>query len=149
MLESSLTMNNERSDSRMDLVSSLVVGLFGAFTLALGIWAIVDTTSFYENIAEFPPYNRHFLHDLGAFQIGLGAALLLALVWRGDAITAVLGGAAAGATAHWMAHIGDKHLGGRASDPWTLGLIALIIVGVFGWRLCARWHHNNVVPTPK
>jgi hypothetical protein len=131
-------MNEEPSPPRVELVSTIVVALFGAFTLALGIWALVDTTSFYDNIAEFPPYNRHFLHDLGAFQIGLGAALLFALVWRGDAITAVLGGAAAGATAHWIAHVGDEHLGGRASDPWTLGLIAAILVGVFAWRLWAR-----------
>jgi hypothetical protein len=122
---------------RAHLVSNLVVAAFGVFTLALGIWATADTTSFYENIAEFPPYNRHFLHDLGAFQIGLGAALLLALIWRGDAVLAVLGGAAAGATVHWAVHIADEEHGGRSSDPYTLGLIALILVAVFAWRLMA------------
>ncbi|HUF53186.1 MAG TPA: hypothetical protein VMR52_05355 [Dehalococcoidia bacterium] len=122
---------------RAQLVSNLVVGLFGAFTLALGLWAIIDTSSFYENIAEFPPYNRHFLHDVGAFQIGLGAALLLALVWRGDAVLSVLGGAAAGGVAHWIAHVADEGLGGRSSDPYTLGVIALMLVAVFAWRLMA------------
>jgi hypothetical protein len=122
---------------RAHLVSNLVVGLFGLFTLVLGIWAIADTSSFYDSIAEFPPYNRHFLHDVGAFQIGLGAALLLALVWQGDAVLAVLGGAAAGGVAHWIAHVGDEGIGGRASDPYTLGIIAAILVIAFVWRLMA------------
>jgi hypothetical protein len=126
------------TSSRVDLVSAIVVGAFGLFTFALGAWALLDTTSFYENIAEFPPYNEHLLHDVGAFQMGLGAALLFALVWRGDAILAVLGGAAVGAAAHEIAHIADNGLGGRSSDPWSLGLIAVILVCVFGWRLWAR-----------
>jgi hypothetical protein len=122
---------------RAQLVSQLVVGIFGAFTFALGVWAIADTTSFYDNIAEFPPYNRHFLHDLGAFQMGLGAALLFALAFRGDAVLAALGGGAVGATAHEAVHIADEGIGGRDSDPYTLGPIAAILVGVFAWRLMA------------
>jgi len=132
-------MSATRPTSRQDLVSTLVVGLFGAFTLALGFWAILDTTSFYDNIAEFPPYNEHFLHDLGAFQIGLGAALVLAVVWKRDAILAALGGGAAGAIGHGIVHITDEDMGGRASDPFTLGLIALILLGTFAWRLSARY----------
>ena len=127
--------------SRQDLVSTLVVGFFGAFTLALGLWAILDTTSFYDNIAEFPPYNEHFLHDLGAFQIGLGSALVFAVVWKGDAILAALGGGAAGAIAHGIVHITDEDLGGRTSDPYTLGLIGLILLATFAWRL--RSHYTS------
>lgn len=125
--------------SRLDLVSALVVAAFGIFTLVLGAWAIVDTTSFYDNIAAFPPYNRHFLHDLGAFQIGLGAALVLAVIWRGDALLAALGGGAAGALSHGIVHITDEELGGRSSDPYTLMLIAIVLLATFGWRLYARY----------
>lgn len=132
-------MSSRSSLPRVDLVSTLVVGVFGLFTFALGVWAMFDTTSFYENIAEFPPYNEHFLHDVGAFQMGLGAALLLALVWRRDAVLAVLGGAAVGATAHAIAHIVDEELGGRSSDPWSLSLIAVILVCVFAWRMWAHY----------
>lgn len=122
---------------RAHLVSNLAAALFGLFTLALGVWALVDTSSFYENIAEFPPYNEHFLHDVGAFQIAVGAGLLLALVWQGDAVLAALGGAATGATAHAIAHVVDEDLGGRSSDPYTLGIIAVLLVIAFGWRLAA------------
>ena len=125
--------------SRQDLVSTIVVAGFGAFTLVLGVWALVAPVSFFDNIGHFPPYNKHFLHDVGAFQIGIGAALLFALAWRDDAILAVLGGAAAGASAHEIAHITDHGLGGRDSDPFTLGIVAVILVATFAWRLRARY----------
>jgi hypothetical protein len=122
---------------RAQLVSNLVVAAFGLFTLGLGIWALADTSSFYDNIAEWPPYNRHFIHDLGAFQVALGAALLFALIWQGDAVLAALGGGAVGGTLHWVVHITDEKFGGRDADPYLLGLIALILVVAFVWRLFA------------
>jgi hypothetical protein len=121
--------------SRVDLVSTLILAGFGAFTLILGVWAIIAPVSFFDNIGHFEPYNRHFLHDVGAFQIGLGAAALFAVAWRDDALLAVLGGAAAGATAHEIAHIADNGIGGRDSDPYTLGLIAVLLAATFVWRL--------------
>lgn len=127
------------ASSRNDVVSALVIAGFGAFTLAFGIWALVDAQSFFDNIAEFEPYNKHLIHDVGAFQIGIGAALLFALVWRGDAILAALGGGSAGAVTHEIAHITDSGLGGRDSDPYTLGLFAVVLTVVFAWRLWSRY----------
>jgi hypothetical protein len=124
-----------RTGARSEIAATIAVGAFGALNVALGFWALLDPQSFFDNIAEFEPYNEHFMHDLGAFQLGLGAALVFALVWRGDAILAALGGGAVGATAHEVAHMLDEDLGGKSSDPYTLGLIAVILVGVFVWRL--------------
>lgn len=122
---------------RAQLVSNLVVAAFGLVTLALGIWALVDTMSFFDNVAEWPPYNRHFIHDIGAFQVGLGAALLFALVWQGDAVLAALGGGATGGALHAIVHITDEEFGGRDLDPYLLGVVALILVVTFVWRLFA------------
>jgi hypothetical protein len=122
---------------RAQLVSNLVVAIFGILTLALGIWALVDPSSFFDNIADWPPYNRHFIHDIGAFQVAIGAALLFALIWQGDAVLAALGGAAIGSTLHWIAHITDEGLGGSDSDPYLLGIVAFILVVTFVWRLFA------------
>ena len=122
---------------RAQLVSNLVVAAFGLLTLSLGIWALVDTTSFFDNVADWPPYNRHFIHDIGAFQVGLGAVLLFALIWQGDAVLAALGGGAIGATLHWISHIADEEFGGRDADPYLLGIVALILVLTFVWRLFA------------
>jgi hypothetical protein len=129
----------QTQDSRVDLVSVIILAGFGVFTVVLGVWAMIAPHSFFDNIGHFEPYNRHFLHDVGAFQIGLGAAALFALVWRGDAVLAVLGGVAAGATAHEIAHIADHGIGGRDSDPYTLGFIAAALVATFAWRLWVRY----------
>ena len=122
---------------RAQLVSNLVVAAFGLLTLSLGIWALIDPSSFFDNIADWPPYNRHFIHDIGAFQVGLGAVLLFALIWQGDAVLTALGGAAVGGTLHWIAHITDEELGGRDLDLYLLGIVALILVLTFVWRLFA------------
>jgi hypothetical protein len=57
----------------------------GAFFLFAGVWAMTAPSSFFEQSARFSPItaNRHFIQDIGAFQIGLGAVLLLAATWRG------------------------------------------------------------------
>ena len=60
----------------------LVAG--AALFLLIGAWALIDPASFYAHVATFPPYNRHFLHDVGAFNLGIGAALALGLTgWPG------------------------------------------------------------------
>jgi hypothetical protein len=77
-----------------------VTAIAGAFSLVLGAWALVASQPFYDTIAGFPPYNQHFIHDIGAFQIAIGLALLLALVWS-DALTVVLVAGAAGNVLHF------------------------------------------------
>lgn len=39
---------------------------------------MVGADSFFNTVAAFEVYNQHLLMDIGAFQMGLGAALLLA-----------------------------------------------------------------------
>jgi uncharacterized membrane protein len=107
--------------------TTAVLVLGGLFFLVPGIWAFVDPRGFYDGVAEFPPYNRHFIHDIGAFQIGIGVALLAAAIWRDAALVALLGGAA-GATMHAIAHIIDHDHGGQDSDPFLFAIIALLLV---------------------
>jgi hypothetical protein len=106
----------------------------GLFITGLGLWAFFDPQSFFDEIALFPPYNEHFLHDVGAFQVGIGATLLLALVWKTDALLAALAGVGIGAVLHFIAHVKDNDLGGRDSDPVGLGLLAAVIVGAAVWK---------------
>jgi hypothetical protein len=94
-----------------------------------GAWALLAPASFYDTIAAFPPYNEHFLHDLGAFQLGLGTALLLAAAGRPGRAVALWGAAVAGAL-HAVSHIVDAELGGRPSDPVVLSLVALALVAI-------------------
>ena len=113
------------------LIAALGAGIF----LVFGVWALVSPTSFYETIATYPPYNEHLLHDIGAFQIGIGAALAAGVILR-SALLVGLAGSAAGSVAHFISHMIDRGAGGRASDPITIGLIAAVLVigFVLAWR---------------
>lgn len=56
--------------------AALVAG--GALYLLTGAIMLVAPGWFYDNIGSFPPFNRHYIGDLGSFLLPLGAALLLA-----------------------------------------------------------------------
>ena len=118
--------------------ATLVAVGVGAGLLALGLWAMVDPQSFFDRIALFEPYNQHFLQDLGALQIGLGAVLVLAgLIPTLDALTVALVGVGVGAALHAVSHVIGIDLGGRpAIDIPVFGGLAvvLLVVGVMRWR---------------
>lgn len=106
------------------LYVAAILTLAGASMLAAGIWAGVAPHSF-ARFVKFP-YHEHFLHDLGAFQVGIGVTLLLALVWR-DAATVALAGFLVANSLHAVSHAVDQEVGGRASDPWTIGALSLLV----------------------
>jgi uncharacterized membrane protein len=108
-------------------LSRLIAGLVGVFLVVFGLWAFFGPRSFFDQVATFPPYNRHLLHDIGAFQVGMGLALILAVRWA-DALSVALAGVGAGATFHAAAHWWDRDLGGKSSDPYVLTALALVLV---------------------
>ena len=105
----------------------IITVVAASFFLIGGLWAFFAPRSFFESVANFPPYNRHFLHDLGSFQIGIGATLLAALRWR-DGLFVALTGTAVGAGFHAASHFIDESLGGRSTDPYSLLAFALLVV---------------------
>jgi len=102
--------------------------------LVAGAWCWVDPASF--AAATNWPEHEHFLHDAGAFQLGIGVMLLAALRWR-DALAVVLAGAAFTNGLHAVNHAMDLDLGGRASDPWLLAVLALVALAGLLVRLRA------------
>jgi hypothetical protein len=112
--------------ARILRASILVLALI---SIGAGLWALIDPRSFYANAATFPPYNRHLLHDIGAFQLGLGACLAASLVLA-DAWLVVLAGNAVANVAHFLAHVADRHEGGHSSDPVTFGILAALFVAL-------------------
>jgi uncharacterized membrane protein HdeD (DUF308 family) len=107
-------------------VTAVVVAI-GLFNLVLGLWAFFAPASFFERIASYPPYSKHLIHDLGAFQSAIGSGLLFSLL-RADAILATLFGASVGGTLHFFSHLQDRSLGGRATDPLFVGILAIVVV---------------------
>ncbi len=121
------------------LITALTA-LGAAFFLVFGLWPFFDAQSFFDQVATFEPFNAHFLHDIGAFQVGIGVTLAAALWRRSDAIFAALAGAGVGSALHAIAHIRDRadDLGGRDTDAFVFGLIAILFLAGAAWRLRSK-----------
>src|SRR3982751_4153370 len=132
-------MGRHRTIQAMNALLALVL-------VGLGLWAMIAPHEFFERAATYPPYNRHFVHDIGALLIGLGSCLFAGLLVR-DALLAVLAANTVGATAHFVSHVLDRSLGANASDPVTFGVLAL----VFAALTLARWttHSRARVDAPR
>jgi len=115
--------------TRPDLTPGVtaVVLLGGLVSLAAGVWGFFAPESFAAFVAF--RYHQHFLHDVGAFQIGIGATMLLALRWA-DSVMVVLGGYVIGSGFHLVSHIIDRDIGGHSFD--APGIAILVIIGLIG-----------------
>lgn len=124
-----------RTTSTIPRVVALVVGVF---LLAVGGWAMIAPRTFFEAVALFEPYNQHFLQDIGAFQIGLGAVLLIpARRTVTDGLAVALLGAGIGNAAHTVSHVIGIELGGRPGSDiplFAVLTVALLWAGFVRWR---------------
>lgn len=113
--------------SRLTVVAAYLGA--GGF-LPFGLWAMIAPRSFFENLAEFEPYNQHFIQDIGAFQLGLGAVLLVAALRpRMDGLAIALLGVGVGAAAHVVSHVVGRDLGGKpTTDIALFSMMALILL---------------------
>jgi hypothetical protein len=103
-----------------------VVGISNA---GFGLWAMFAPRSFFDSLAsDFPPYNEHLIHDIGAFMLGLGVGALVALVRRDGWLVALAANAVA-AVAHLVSHLIDRDEGATLLDPFGLALLAAFLVG--------------------
>lgn len=96
------------------------------FFIAFGGWALLLPRSFFERVATWPPFNDHLMRDAGAFQLGIGIGLAAALLPLSGTVAALVGATAA-AILHTVSHVVDYGDGGRSSDPYTLGIVALVL----------------------
>lgn len=119
------TTTRQPSGGRGYLIAATLLG--AVVTLGAGVWALTAPDSF-AGYTEFQPYNEHFVHDIGAFQLGIGVTLLFSLAWR-DGPAVALAGFLAGNTVHAVNHWVDLDLGGHAQDPWLL-LALSVVLGV-------------------
>ena len=117
--------------SSTSTVARAIAGVGGASILGAGLWAMVGPQSFYDSVATFDPYNQHLIQDIGAFQIGLGAVLLLAVFLRPpDALVVALLGTGAGSAAHVGSHLIGRELGGNPSvDIPAFTVLAALLLG--------------------
>ena len=126
---SSRTRPAAKADPRQVTVTALAV-ICAASMLALGGWAFLAPHSF-AGFIDYPPYNRHLIHDAGAFQLGIGVTTLLALWWA-DALVVALTGFAVASGLHTVSHWIDRNIGGHDSDVPGLGLLTVVaLLGIY------------------
>ena len=99
-----------------------------AFWLVSGAWAFLAPRSFYDRLATFPPYNVHFVHDIGAFSIGLGLTITLVLVMadRWHPARSVLVGVGIGSALHVLSHVLDYDIKPSVTDVLGLALFTVV-----------------------
>lgn len=133
-----MTYSNTRSSSISGSFPLAVSALAGLFFVGSGLWAMIVPTSFFDTAATFQPYNRHFVQDIGAFQIGLGMVLLLAArPGRFDGPTAALVGVGVGSAAHVVSHVIGRDLGGNPATDipvFTVLALLLLVAGALRYR---------------
>jgi hypothetical protein len=112
----------------------VLILILGLKSVVFGLWAFFWPESFHNNVGLIDSYNAHYLHDVGAFELGLGTALPAALWWS-DALFVALVGGTVGNVFHEWSHIIDRDVGGRSGDPWAVG----------PWRCCvwSRWSGDS------
>src|SRR5688572_19944991 len=134
------TETDPRSSRRPHCFPRAVGVLGGVSFLAAGLWAMVGPESFFDAVATFEPYNQHFLQDIGAFQIGLGAVLLLAAARvPTDGLAVGLLGVGVGNLAHVVAHGIGVELGGNpARDIPAFALVTVVLL----WAGTSRWRDS-------
>jgi PPOX class probable F420-dependent enzyme len=109
-----------------------LTALVGLANVVIGIWCLADPRSFAQSVGF--EAHQHFLHDIGAFQLGLGVTLLLALIWA-DALATALAGFIVANTVHTVNHVMDLDLGGSPAQAWVLGVVSVALVAAFVLRL--------------
>jgi hypothetical protein len=125
---------DDARSGRVSRAPQAIAVIGGIVFSALGLWALIAPSSFFDTLARFEPYNQHFLQDIGAFQIGLGMVLLLATVPAYiDGLAAALFGVGIGSALHTASHVVGVDLGGNpAIDIPSLAVITIALLAG-GW----------------
>jgi hypothetical protein len=122
-----------------DRLATRVIGaVIGAFYMLTGAWAFFAPLSFFSTVATFAPPNVHLLHDLGAFQVGLGLALIVPVILQVP-LRASLIAVLIASVLHVLAHLEDIRLGGHpTTDLPVLTLICVALAVALSLELRAK-----------
>ena len=69
---------------RKDVIGTAVLGL-GVYEVAIALFIAIAPHAFFDSLGPYGHFNRHYLHDVAAFEGALGVGLLLAVrrpAWR-------------------------------------------------------------------
>ena len=108
-------------------IAQIVVALAGVMHLLVGLAMLLAPMWFFVTIGTFPPFNRHYTGDMGAFQLALGAGLLVAA--RAPARQRLLIAVAAGGNLlHMLNHAYDALLSHALLSYWLADTGPLLVL---------------------
>lgn len=113
----------------------VILLVFGAYSVVLGVFMIVAPGTFFDTLGAFGVRNDHYTFDNASFELPQGLLLLAALRWTSWRVPAL-----AFATAHWalhaLSHLVDTGHRAGATVGW-LEFAGLVIAT--GWLASALW----------
>ena len=142
-----MSMRGRSSKTWQRMFVTIATTVVGGVLLIFGIWSLLLPRSF-DALIDFPPYNQHLLHDVGAFQIGIGVSVLISLMWS-DSIGVALTAFIVAGTIHSINHALDRHLGGHSFDQWGLAGLVLLAGAALIIHLRGGSRHQLSMPNPQ
>jgi len=112
--------------NRLIQAAVLVAGLFYLLA-ALGL--LFAPRWFFENIGHFPPFNRHYMGDTGAFLLPLALGLMVAARDPGR-YRFLIGLGALASVIHTFNHLYDVAFEGLTHGDWWLDLTPLFLLAI-------------------
>lgn len=127
---------NASSNRSLLTISRVILALAAIEHIVPALMLLFTPTWFFENVGNFPPFNRHYMGDTGAFLLGLGLVLALA-VRRPFEYRGAIAAAAIGNLVHLGNHLYDDYLSNAwsldhfMSETLSLILVPLLLFGVY------------------
>jgi hypothetical protein len=119
-------------------IAQAIVAIAGIAHLLTGVAMLLTPIWFFTTIGTFPPFNRHYTGDMGAFQLGLGIGLLVAaraparqrlLIWS----------AAVGNLLHALNHAYDAVLSQASLGYWLADTAPLLVLTLALFLVCCGY----------
>src|ERR671932_700578 len=112
------------------MLARMVVAFSGLFYLFVGVTMLFAPQWFFDVIGNFPPFNRHYLGDLGSFLLPMGIGLLWA---ARDPFKHVglIGVSALGSLLHALNHIYDSLTGPTSPTLWFSTTRPLLLLALW------------------
>ncbi len=104
----------------------ILVAALGIINLTTGLALVFAPQWFFENIGNYPPFNRHYEGDLGAFVTAIGIGLL----WAARApqkYRPLIGIALLASALHLVNHVYDDVLMGASIQQMISGVITVAL----------------------
>jgi len=119
-------------------IAQVVVAIAGLTHVLVGLAMLLAPMWFFVTIGTFPPFNRHYTGDMGAFQLALGAGLLFTV--RAPAqYRLLIAVAAAGNLLHMFNHAYDALISNASLSYWLADTGPMLVLTLALLLVSAGW----------